>query len=210
MNRFFITGTDTGVGKTVVAAILTKILAGNYWKPIQTGITDDVLDRVTVKTLTDLPDHHFHASTYELKPRLSPNHAAELENVNIDIYQCHIPLTDRALIIEGAGGVFVPLNQQHSMLDLMAHINFPVIIVSRGTLGTLNHTLLTIHALRQRNIKIHGVIFSGELNPANQKTIEQWGNIRTLLHVPHFERIEKSKLYAWMEQQKENILREFA
>ncbi len=209
MKRYFITGTDTGVGKTLVSALITKVVDGCYWKPIQSGIAEEISDRDTVQTLTDLPQDRFFSSIYELQAALSPNHAALRENIEIDIERCEIPVCDRPLITEGAGGVFVPLNQHHCMLDLMTRLNFPVIIVSRGTLGTINHTLLTIEALRQRNIPICGVVFNGELNPENQKTIEEWGNVRTLFHVPRFSEIEKNNLQTWINQQ-QAILRELA
>src|SRR6185312_13448116 len=109
---------------------------------------------------------------------------------------------------EGAGGVFVPLNQRYCMLDLMTRLNFPVIIVCRGTLGTINHTLLTIEALRQRHLTICGVVFNGELNPDNQKTIEEWGNVRTLFHVPYFSEVKKNNFHTWIDQQEKNILAE--
>ncbi|HSW93473.1 MAG TPA: dethiobiotin synthase [Gammaproteobacteria bacterium] len=204
MKPFFVTGTDTNVGKTLVSAILTKVLNGCYWKPIQSGPAD----KTTVMQLTGLPAQHFFSSVYELKASLSPNHAAELENRTIDILQCNHPPFEHALIVEGAGGVFVPVNDQSSMLDLMKHLNFPVILVTRGTLGTINHTLLTIHALRQHGISIHGIVFNGELYPANQKTIEQWSGVKTLFHVPHFDTLDSSTLHSWLEQNGERILME--
>lgn len=205
MKQFFITGTDTGVGKTVVSAIVTQVLQGCYWKPIQSGIADEAPDRVTVQNLTGLPQHHFFSSVYELQASLSPHHAAELESVDIEIARCQLPAFQRALVIEGAGGVFVPVNARASMLDLMKHFNFPVIIVTRGTLGTINHTLLTIHALRQYEIPIHGIVFNGELYRANQKTIEQWSGVRTLFHVPHFADLQNTVLQQWLQEQQQNI-----
>lgn len=208
MKQFFITGTDTGVGKTIVSAIVTQVLEGCYWKPIQSGVADEAPDRVMVQSLTDLPAQHFFSSVYELQASLSPHHAAELEAIDIDIQQCQLPPFERALIVEGAGGVFVPINARASMLDLMKHFHFPVIIVTRGTLGTINHTLLTIHALRQYNIPIQGIVFNGMLYHANQKTIEQWGGVRTLFHVPYFAELEKSALQDWVHTNKETILAE--
>jgi dethiobiotin synthase len=210
MKRFFITGTDTGVGKTLVSALITKAFDGCYWKPIQSGVAEEMPDRDTVHALTDLPRDRLFYSTYELQAALSPNQAAAQENIDIDILQCEIPVCDRALITEGAGGVFVPLNQRHCMLDLMTRLNFPVIIVTRGTLGTINHTLLTIEALRRRNLTICGVVFNGELNPENQKTIEEWGNVRALFHVPRFFEVKKEILHTWLMQQQQTILTELA
>jgi dethiobiotin synthetase len=210
MKNFFITGTDTGVGKTLVSAIITKVLNATYWKPIQSGVAIDIPDRHVVKELTDLPSDHFPPSAYELQAALSPNQAAELENIQVKIEKCSMPITQRSLIIEGAGGVYVPINQQDSMLDLIKYFNFPVIIVSRGTLGTINHTLLTIEALRKQQVLIHGLVFNGELNPANQKTIEERAQLRTLFHVPHFGSLKKNRLDEWLNQQTQNIMKELA
>src|SRR5262249_34913514 len=110
------------------------------------------------------------------------------------------------LVVEGAGGVYVPLNQQDCILDLIQKVALPVIIVSRGNLGTINHTLLTIAALRQWNIPIHGIVYSGELNPANQIAIEKWGDVKTLFHIPKFENLTKDILSMWIDQHKKKIL----
>lgn len=195
---YFITGTDTGVGKTLVAAILTWILKGCYWKPIQSGLCEDPSDLEQVKNLTELPNDHFFPSRYLLKAPLSPDQAAALEEVTLDLNQCELPQTDKTLIVEGAGGAYVPLNDQHSMLDLMKKLSLPVIIVARGTLGTINHSLLTIEGLRQRGILIHGLVLNGPLNPANKKAIEKWGQVRTLFHVPFFDTISPSLLKRWI------------
>jgi dethiobiotin synthase len=195
---YFITGTDTGVGKTLVSAILTWILKGCYWKPIQSGVQIDLPDLQQVKNLTRLPAEHFFPSRYLLQAPLSPDQAAALEQVTLDLDQCELPQTDKSLIVEGAGGVYVPLNERHNMLDLMKKLALPVIIVARGTLGTINHTLLTIEGLRQHQIPIHGVVLNGELNPANQKAIEKWGQVRTLFHVPFFDTIDASILQRWI------------
>ncbi len=205
MKQFFITGTDTDVGKTLVSAVVTQVLQGCYWKPIQSGYPHD---KVTVQDLTDLPSQHFFSSVYELQASLSPHHAAALEEVVIDINECIHPPFERALIVEGAGGVFVPVNDRACMLDLMKHFNFPVIVVARGTLGTINHTLLTINALRQKNIPIHGIVFNGDLYPANRQTIEQWTGVRTLFHVPYFEKLDKLTLQNWIQSNGKKILME--
>jgi dethiobiotin synthetase len=207
MNGFFITGTDTGIGKTLVSAIVTSVLKASYWKPIQSGIADEMPDMDQVRLLTGFDLDHFPASNYMLQASLSPDQAAELENVEIDIKTCQIPpIVTRYLVVEGAGGVYVPLNQHECILDLIQQVNLPVIIVSRGILSTVNHTLLTIAALRQRKIPIHGVVYSGKLNPANQIAIEKWGDVKTLFHVPHFENVTKDLLTVWLAQHKKKIL----
>ncbi len=209
MNKFFITGTDTNVGKTLVSAVLTLALQGYYWKPIECGLADEISDYKTIQQLTALPDIHFFPSNYSLKASLSPHQAAELENITIDINNCQLPMNSQPLIVEGAGGVFVPINQHECLLDLMKKFHLPIIIVSRGTLGTLNHTLLTIEALRTRGLNIYGVIFSGELNLKNQTTIEKWGEVKTLLHVPWFKEVTRNSLQTWVSQEKQKILEVF-
>lgn len=198
MKQFFITGTDTGIGKTVISAVITSCLRAHYWKPIQSRLPDELSDPLCVQQLTGLPDTHFFPSHYEFLYPLSPNHAAEKSGVVIDLKQCQLPQTNHALVVEGAGGVFVPLNERECLMDLMQMIQFPVIIVCRGTLGTINHTLLTIEALQRRNIPIAGLVFNGELNPMSQQTIEQWSGVRTLFHLPYFNELNKKTLIDWL------------
>jgi dethiobiotin synthetase len=137
---------------------------------------------------------------------LSPDQAARHENIEIDLEKCIKPTSVSSLIVEGAGGILTPLNQKHSMLDLMKKVNFPVIIVCRGTLGTMNHSLLTIHMLQHHHIPIHGLIFSGELNTDNQQTIEERGNVKTLFHIPFFPELTPNLVQQWTHQNKDRIL----
>lgn len=206
MKKFFITGTDTGVGKTLTSAVLTFALKAHYWKPIQSGVADETADYEKIQQLTGLADTYFFPSAYVLKASLAPGQAAHLENIFIDIKKINLPEISSSLIVEGAGGIFVPLNQTNLVLDLIKKINFPVIIVSRGTIGTINHTLLTIEALRQRKIMIEGIIFSGDLNPSNQLAIEQWGNVKTILHIPKFENLTPVSFQTWVKQHQQKIL----
>jgi dethiobiotin synthase len=206
MKKFFITGTDTGVGKTIISAVLTLALKAHYWKPIQTGLADDPAEQEIVKQLTGLAQTHFLPSVHVLQASLAIDQAADLENSIVDLSDFHLPDVAHPLIVEGAGGVFHPLNKKHLMFDLIKKLNLPVIIVSRGTLGTINHTLLTIEALRHRQITIQGIIFSGELNKKNQLAIEQWGNVRTLLHFPYFASLSKSSLEKWVAENESIIL----
>ena len=206
MKNFFITGTDTGVGKTVISALLTLALKAYYWKPVQTGLADDPPEQETVKHLTGLAQTHFLPSVYALQASAAVDQAANLENTLIELSYFDLPNIAHPLIVEGAGGVFHPLNKDYLMFDLMKKLNLPVIIVSRGTIGTINHTLLTIEALRHRQIAIQGVIFSGDLNKKNQFAIEQWGKVRTLLHVTYFKNISKPLLQKWVTEHHATIL----
>ena len=210
MKTFFITGTDTSVGKTTVAAALTYALHASYWKPIQSGLQDDISDKDSVQALTGLSDNYFCPTTYELQASLSPDQAAEIENVVIDTEHCVMPEVQTGhLIIEGAGGVLVPLNENEMIIDLIQRLQSPVVIVSRGGLGTVNHTLLTIAVLRAKAIPILGVVFSGKLNPANQLAIEKWGQVKTLFHLPYFENLTPARLQAWVKKEQKHLIKEF-
>ncbi len=206
MSGFFVTGTDTNIGKTLSSAILTSVLNAYYWKPIQSGIANEMSDQDRVKHWIDLPGRRLFPTNYLLKACLSPEQAATLEGVRIDLSKLHLPKADAQIIVEGAGGVFVPLTEDTSMMDLMKQLNLPIIIVSRGKLGTINHTLLTIEALLHRQLKVKGVIYCGELNHANQHTIEKWSGIKTLFHVPYFENLNKDILTKWIDENKNDIL----
>lgn len=184
--RFFITGTDTGIGKTFVSAVLTLGLQARYWKPIQTG-SNEGTDRAWMQQTAQIPPQYLLPEAYCLKAPLSPHLAAELESMEIDLADCRIPpeaLTG-PLIVEGAGGVLVPINAHTTMIDLMDQLQLPVLIVARSTLGTINHTLLTIEALRARRIPVAGVVLNGPSNPGNRRSIEFYG------HVPIVAEIEK-------------------
>ncbi len=198
MKKFFITGTDTGVGKTLVSAILTAVMEASYWKPIQSGVADEISEEEKVKNLIHLDEKKIIDPVYTLQASLSPDQAADLEQIKIDLDKINLPNNQDGLIVEGAGGVFVPINTTQSMLDVMQKFQLPIIIVARGTLGTINHTLLTIEALRKRNLFIHGVVFSGELNVKNRKTIETWGQVVTLFHVPYFPQINREIVAEWL------------
>jgi len=194
MSSFFITGTDTGVGKTLISAILTIALNASYWKPIQCGTQEGLTDREWVQKLTGFSDERFFPSAYFLKAPLSPDQAAKQEEMTVHVDGCIVPICSKKMIVEGAGGIYVPLNDRQLSLDLIKKLAFPVIIVARGTLGTINHTLLTIEGLRHHHIPIHGIVFTGQLNGDNQKAIEHWGQVRTLFHVPFFETINSENI----------------
>lgn len=201
MKGFFITGTDTDVGKTVVSAALTLAWKSCYWKPIGSGPSD----REVVQQLTDLSDTHFHPTRYALKASLSPDQAAALEGVTIDIQSCQRPSQYQSLIVEGAGGVYVPLSPEHWQLDLMRQLALPVIVVCRGSVGTINHTMLTLEALRRHHLSVHGVVFNGDLIPENQQTIEKWGKVKTLFHMPYFKDFHKQTFQDWVNQHQVSI-----
>lgn len=180
--KLFITGSDTGVGKTVVSAILTLGLNAHYWKPIQSG-TDEGSDTEWVKKHTQLDASHFFSERYRLRRPFSPHLAAKMDNLSIDLEEIKIPYKENIshLILEGCGGLMVPLNERGDyLIDLINKWKTPTLIVTRSTLGTINHTLLTIEKLRQYSIPIYGIILNGPKNSENRKAIELYGNERVI------------------------------
>lgn len=180
--QVFVTGTDTGVGKTVVSAILMAGLKGTYWKPIQSG-TQESRDTDWVRRVTALPDFHFIPETYRLKHPLSPHASAASEGIRIDLEEFPIPKTSNHLVVEGAGGIMVPLNEKHFMLDLMKKLNFPVLLVARTELGTINHTLLSLEQLRRHNLSVLGVVLNGPGNRSNRRAIEYYGKVNVIAEI---------------------------
>jgi dethiobiotin synthetase len=179
MKKFIVAGIGTGVGKTVVSAILTTCLQGEYWKPIQCGDEED-LDTVLMKKLIDMAMYPIHEPAYSLQAPLSPHHAARLENISIRLENIVPPQTTRPLIIESAGGIFVPLTAKILSFDLFKSWSIPWIVVSRHYLGSINHTLLTLDALKRNNISIAGVIFNGPPNHDSENTILEFSQVPVL------------------------------
>jgi len=170
MHRIMVSGIDTDVGKTVVSAILATLLNGEYWKPIQCG-DEENSDTATVKKWIGTLTHSIHPPAYSLKEPLSPHHAARLENTLIRLDSIVPPQTTRPLIIEGVGGVLVPLTPNTLSIDLFKSWECQWVIVSKHYLGSINHTLLTIEVLKQRCLPILGIIFNGEYNPDSEAAI---------------------------------------
>jgi dethiobiotin synthase len=181
-SRLFVTGTDTNVGKTFVSAVLVAGLKAAYWKPVQSG-SEEGTDREAVKNLSGLPDAHFLPESYCFTRPLSPDQAAGLEGARIDSDLINIPEAAAEfnhLIIEGAGGIMVPLNEQFLMLDLMKKLATPVLVVARSGLGTINHTVLTVDKLRREGLTVFGVIMNGPRNPANKAAIERHAETKVI------------------------------
>ena len=181
MTALVVAGTDTGVGKTVVAAMLTLALDAVYWKPVQSGTLEGT-DAATVATLTGLGPEHFLAERYLLTQPLSPHRAAELDGVEIDPAALMLPEipAERLLVVEGAGGLMVPLTRRTLFIDVFRRWGTPVVVVARTSLGTINHTLLSIEALRTRNIPIVGIVFAGDANADTEETITAYAGVRRL------------------------------
>jgi dethiobiotin synthetase len=193
--RFFVTGTDTNVGKTVACALLCAALDAIYWKPIQTGRRQGT-DRRKVIELAGLPRFRAIREAFCLAPPLSPHLAAHISHVRIELEKISLPriLPSENLIVEGAGGVLVPINKKHLMVDLMKRLRLPVLLVARTSLGTINHTLLSLAALRSRRVPVRGVILVGQRNRENQEAIERCGNIEVVGSIPWLDTVDRKML----------------
>jgi dethiobiotin synthase len=204
MRGLFVTGTDTNVGKTVVCAALMhryrQQYALRYWKPVQTGI-EEADDTTTVRQLGACIDVEILDQGVRLKRPLSPHAAAELEGETIELARvCRIPggmLQNVHWIVEGAGGVLVPLNDKALMINLMKVLELPVVIVARAELGTINHTLLTIEALKQREVPIVGLIIVGDPQPGTRTAIEKHGQVSVLGEMPRFVELNSNVVGDW-------------
>ncbi|SKA73332.1 dethiobiotin synthase [Desulfobaculum bizertense] len=191
-HRIFVTGTDTDAGKTVISALLTLGLKAHYWKPVQSGCEIDS-DTKTVQELTGLSDEHFLPESYRLTEPLSPHEAAVRDGVRIDLDTIQLPTSftslpaETPLVVEGAGGILVPLAPGVLTIDLVKKLELPALVVARSGLGTINHTLLTLHALRASDIPIAGVVLNGPRHPENAEAIEEYGQVPVLAQVEQLE-----------------------
>jgi dethiobiotin synthetase len=192
---FFVTGTDTDVGKTVLSALLVAALDAVYWKPIQTGATESS-DRETVIRLARIPLSQTRPECYRFDPPVSPHLAAEWAGVRIDLEKIQKPELEPGtrLVAEGAGGVMVPINEKEFMIDLMRHVRLPVMVAARSTLGTINHTLLTLAALDRADVAVAGVVLIGPENKDNRAAIERYGSRPVVGTIPPLDPINREAL----------------
>jgi dethiobiotin synthetase len=193
--RFVISATDTDVGKTVFAAALAGVLGAHYWKPIQCGLEDGG-DIARVRALSGLPDDHLLPEVYRLKLAASPHRAAEAEGVEIDVARLVPPSGDSPLVIEGAGGLMVPVTRRTLLIDVLATWGIPAILCARTALGTINHSLLSLAALRARSIPVHGIVFIGDENSDTERTITEMGEVRRLGRLPFVDPLDARSLAA--------------
>ena len=205
--RIIVCGTDTDVGKTIVSSFLVQGLKGVYWKPIQSG-TEGGTDTITVCKLLDLEPERYLSERYKFKAPVSPHWAAEKESRHIEPNNLNIPNLDKLIIIETAGGLMVPLNRNWLQIDQLKVWGAPIILVARTGLGTLNHTLLSLEALKNRNINVLGIVLNGPPHTDNPKTLEQFGDTKILARLPIFEEINaKSLSQEWNKQQLDQKLK---
>ena len=190
-----VTATDTDVGKTVFSAGLTRALDGCYWKPVQAGLADGT-DSDTVRRLSGLPADRVLPEAYRLATPASPHLAAAIDNVVIDPGLLDPPSCERRLVIEGAGGLMVPLAGGLLFADIFARWRYETVVVARTSLGTINHSLLTIEALRARDVPILGVAFVGDANEESERTIAAIGGINRLGRLPRLDPLDAASLAA--------------
>ena len=193
MNGFFVTGTDTDVGKTLVAAWLLTQLDASYWKPVQAGVMPET-DSSVVRRLAEIEADRILPEAYVLPEAIAPHEAARRAGIAIDMAKFVPPVSDRLLVVEGAGGLMVPLTDTAYVIDLAAELHLPLILVARSTLGTINHTLLSIEALRRRGLRLAGVVMSGPETPHNRAAIERYGQVNVIAEIPWLDVVNRSTL----------------
>lgn len=195
MTGYFVTGTDTNVGKTVLSALLVAALNAVYWKPVQTGAIEGT-DREAVRRWTGAGEDRLPAERFRFDPPVSPHLAAREAGITITLDAFEFPAApaNRRWIVEGAGGVMVPVNDRELMRDLIARIGLPAVVAARTSLGTINHTLLTLSALREARIPIHGVALIGDENIENRRAIEHHGNTQVIGRIPMLKQIHRDAL----------------
>jgi dethiobiotin synthetase len=189
----FITGIGTGIGKTIVSAILVESLQADYWKPIQSGDLDNS-DTLKVKSLVSNTISVFHPEAYQLTQPYSPHKSAAIDGITIDPKNIVIPPTINQLIIEGAGGLMVPLNDDFLMIDLIQQFNAEVILVVKHYLGSINHTLLSLEALKHRNISIKAIIFNGENDKDSESVIKNYAGKVIIKTIPELKELTTTEI----------------
>ncbi|AVT77081.1 ATP-dependent dethiobiotin synthetase BioD [Rhodopseudomonas palustris] len=193
--RIIVTGTDTGIGKTVFAAALAGALDASYWKPVQSGLEDET-DACAVQRLSGLAADRILPERYRLNTPASPHLAAAIDGVSIDYNALELPAVPRPLVVEGAGGLMVPLTREVTYIDVFARWKAPLVLCARTSLGTINHTLLSIEAIRARDIPLFGVAFLGDENTDSEQIITELGRTRRLGRLPLLATLEAAALRA--------------
>jgi malonyl-CoA O-methyltransferase len=196
----FVTGTDTGVGKTVASTCLVRAWDADYWKPVQTGLDEDEGDTAAVARIAGVSPERLHPPAFQFGPPVSPHLAAALEGVEISLDRLALPASPRPIVVEGAGGPLVPLNPRETMVDLMRALDLPVIVVAADRLGAINHTLLAIEALRARGLEVAGVILTGGPFADNAQAITSHGRTRVLARLPWAMQVDADAVSRWAPQ----------
>ncbi len=193
MNGFFVTGTDTDIGKTLVSSWLLTQLDASYWKPVQAGVMPET-DSSVVRRLAEIEADRILPEAYVLPEAIAPHEAARRAGIAIDMAKFVPPVSDRPLVVEGAGGLMVPLTDTAYVIDLAAELHLPLILVARSTLGTINHTLLSLEAIRRRGLPLAGVVINGPETPHNRAAIERYGQVEVIAEIPWLDVVNRSTL----------------
>lgn len=188
-----VAGIGTGVGKTVISAVLVEALKADYWKPVQAGDLDKS-DTMTVKSLVSNSSSRFHAEAYQLKHPMSPHAAAKLDSTEIDLKTLALPATKNRLVIELAGGIMVPLNNRELNLDLLKTWDASVVLVSRNYLGSINHSLLSLEVLKQHKVPLAGIIFNGTPNAETERFILDYSQVTCLARIEELKTLAKEQI----------------
>lgn len=191
--NYFITGIGTNVGKTIASAVLVEAMKADYWKPIQSG-TIESRDLETVKSLVLNKQSVFHPEVYSLKEPLSPHFAAKLENIEIDFNQINLPVTNNHLLIEGAGGLLVPINSKHYVIDIAKKFDCEVILVVSNYLGCINHSLLSIDYLVKNNYKLHALVLNGDFEEEVKQAIVNYCKGVKVIEIPNLAELSKENI----------------
>jgi len=189
---FFLTGTDTEVGKTVICAWLMVHYQYHYWKPIQSGM--DSPDTKAIQKITGFDNSFFFPPAYELQQPLSPHESAKRDGIKIELANFLLPRQETKVIVEGAGGILVPINEKHFIVDIIKKLKLPILLVARSGLGTINHTLLTVSELKKRNLPLLGIILNGKRNQSNREAIEKYSGVSVVSELEPLKTLDKKTL----------------
>lgn len=192
-HSYFVSGIGTEIGKTVISSILVEALEADYWKPIQSGDLD-YSDSMKIRAYISNSKTVIHPEGFRLKTPMSPHAAADIDDIHIGLEDFKLPVTENHLIVEGAGGLLVPINHQQTLIELIQQLGLEVILVSRHYLGSINHTLLSIEALKSRNIPIKGIIFNGNEHPTTEGIIQELADIPVLFRLPELPAINQKEI----------------
>lgn len=200
--NFFVTAIGTDSGKTLTSAILCEALQADYWKPIQAGIP---MDSEFVKSMISNPKTKIHPERYLLRTPASPHAAAKIDGIEILLDEIRLPQSNNTIVVEGAGGCLVPINDDFFIVDIISRLNFQVVLVANLYLGSINHTLLTVEALKRRNVPVFGIVFNGDSNTESEKIILRHSGYRGILSIAKESVINKSVVKKYAEILKRNL-----
>lgn len=204
MKSIVVAGIGTGIGKTFISAILAEALEADYWKPVQAGSLDFTDTDVVRQCITNQKSF-FHPEAYRLSTSMSPHAAAEIDGVEIDLHKLSLPSTSNTLVIEPPGGVMVPLNSRELNINLIKQWNMPVVLVSQNYLGSINHTLLSVEALKHHGIELSGIIFNGERKPSTEDFIIQYTRVDCIAKINQEKGITKAIVKQYADELKEKL-----